>query len=124
MANEITVSIALALANGSLRDNVSYLSDQVNQSANELLRKVVNIPTTAGGTVISTSEVTTLGYMYVVNLDPTNFVKYGPTSGGSIVDFGKLKPGEHAVLRLMTGISLRFIADTAACDVLVVVYND
>lgn len=124
MANEISIGIAESVTNGELRHSMPLTTDLIDQTTKALLSKVESVPTTAGGTVISTTGITALGYLYVKNLDATNFVKYGPTSAGAIVDFGKLKPGEQAILRLMPGISLRFISDTAACLVGFVFYDD
>lgn len=126
MANEITVQQALQVSNGSLVDRMPLETDLVTQNTSGpvILSKVESIPTTAGGTVISTTGITTLGWLYLKNLDTTNFVKYGPTSAGAIVDFGTLKPGEQALLRLTAGIVLRIIADTAACRVFYKIFDD
>lgn len=76
--------------------------------------------THAGVAVVGTSEedlgigdISTLGYLYIKNLDSTNFITYGPKSGGVMIDFGRLRAGEHAVIRLEPGITLRWVADTA-----------
>jgi hypothetical protein len=75
--------------------------------------------------IIGTSEeavdfgdVATLGYLYLVNLDATNFITFGPDSGG-MVEMGKLLPGEAALVRLKPGITVMAKADTANCNVLV-----
>jgi hypothetical protein len=49
-----------------------------------------------------------------------NFVKFGPKSGGVMVEFGRLYPdGSAASLDIgPSGVTLRMIADTAACKVL------
>lgn len=124
MANEITETVALSLNNGNLKDNIVLETKQITQSTQWSFRDVLSIPTTAGGTVISTTGITALGWCYVKNLDATNFVKLGPTSGGAIIDMIKLKPGEFCLFRLMTGITLRAISDTAACKILIVIYDD
>lgn len=124
MANEITTQVGLSLANGSLNDRVVLESDQVTQTIQWVLRDVLSIPTTAGGTVIATTGLTTPGYCYVKNLDATNYVELGPTSGGAIIPFGKLKAGEQCLVRLAAGISLRALANTAAVKILIVIYDD
>jgi hypothetical protein len=53
--------------------------------------------------------------MFVRNMDVTNFVKI--RAGSGLTDLIKLKPGEFALFRLMTGITPYAIADTAACDI-------
>jgi hypothetical protein len=126
MADEITVGIRLKVDNGQLDDEIVFNTDLVTQNTADpiILRKVESIPTTAGGTAISTTGITTLGWMYVKNLDGTNYVTIGPDSGGSIVSFIKLKPGEHCVFRLQTGITIRMLANTAAVRVLYALYDD
>lgn len=74
--------------------------------------------------VYSTGDITKLGLMSVENVDPTNFFDVGPDSGGAIVPFVRLKPGESYVFRLVPGITIRGIADTAACRALVKIYED
>lgn len=124
MANEITASAALQVVNGSLKKYFPFETKQINQTTQWAFDDVLSIPTTAGGTVITTTGITALGWCYVRNLDGTNFVKLGPTSGGSIVDMIKLKPGEFAIFRLMTGITLRAIADTATCKIFIGIFDD
>lgn len=126
MANEINVQIALSLSNSNLKDRVVLEADSIDQNtANPIMiGKVESIPTTAGGTAISTTGITTLGWMYVKNLDGTNYVTIGPESGGAIVSFIKLKAGEHAIFRLQTGITIRMLANTAACRVYYKIYDD
>lgn len=124
MANEITMAATLRDINGSLRDEFAYETKQITQSTQWVFRDVLSIPTTAGGTVISTTGITALGWCYVKNLDATNFVTIGPDSGGAIVSFVKLKPGEFAVFRLMTGITIRALANTGAVKILIGVYDD
>lgn len=85
---------------------------------------VMSVPTTGGGTVLTVTNVTTLGWIVLTNLDLTNFVTYGPTSGGAIVALGKLKPSETAILRLKPGVTLRLLADTAAAQVAYKLFQD
>lgn len=63
------------------------------------------------------------GWVIIKNLDSTNFVKYGPKSGAAMVDFGRLYPGMASMFYLASGVTLRMIADTAACDVLIEAIN-
>lgn len=122
MANEISISIATQLANGELKDEVAYLTDQVNQTTKNMWANTIDVTTAEAD--VAPVGLTALGYCYIKNLDSTNFIKYGPKSGGAMVVLGKLKAGEHTVLRLMTGITLRWIADTATCKVLIRIYDD
>lgn len=66
---------------------------------------------------------TTQGHAVIRNLDATNYVEIGPESGGVIVPTIKLKPGEFAYLPLVPNVTLRARANTAACRVLVKIYD-
>jgi|SRR5581483_5940757 len=122
MANELQFTGGTSLANGSLSDSTPAQTLLVNQAAAALLSKVVSIATSA--TDLSTTGITTLGWAWFQNLDPNNYVQYGPKSGGAMVVMGQLNPGEWALLRLVPGITVTLQANTAACQVLVKIYNN
>jgi hypothetical protein len=124
MADEISVAVSLSDTNG----NFTFPKVGSTKSITQNVQGgggpgIVSIPTTAGGTVIS-PVITTLGWAYFKNLDLTNYVDIGPTSGGAIVAFARLKPGEETVIRLTPGITLRALANTAAVNLDVRVLND
>jgi len=74
---------------------------------------------------VDLSEFATLGWVWMRNLDDTNYVTWGPKSGASMVALGRLEPGEPAgPFRLEPGITLRMVADTAACKVQVNAFPD
>lgn len=122
----LLITYGTNLVNGSLVDSVptAQLSVAQNTSPGQIYSATPSIPTTAGGTVIDLSSLTTLGYIVLINTDPTNYVTYGPESGGSMVALGRLNPGEAAQLRLDHGITLRALAHTAAVVLLVKAYAD
>lgn len=122
MAGELRASITTQLTNGSLVDPSLTSSSSITQTTALFDACVCSVTTSEGD--IAFPSVSTLGWMRIRNLDGTNFVKYGPKSAGSMVVFGKLKAGEEAWLRLMTGITLRMVADTATCKVQIRIYND
>lgn len=122
MANEITIAATISSVNGELtvaRTGPTQL--QVDQAKSEYHVVFQNIGTVAE--TIDTSAVTTEGYCLMKNLDATNFITYGPDSTGQ-VDFGKLKAGEVALFRIKDAITLKATADTAACDVILHLWND
>lgn len=63
------------------------------------------------------------GFLCLTNLDATNFVEWGPKSGGAMVALGKLMPLQSAVLQLKPGVTLRWAANTAACKVKAILYR-
>lgn len=122
MANEIRVTQQINVQNGEL--NVTYpsgnLADTFDQAA-------VGGPT-PGYVTIGTSEesetfseLSTLGWLMMHNLDDTNFVEWGFATG----DYGgRLEPGEKALFRLNPGTTLYLKADTAACKMVLNAFED
>lgn len=120
MANEINVQLNAQLANGALVDQISA-TKQINQGTQDKFDHVFSCTTSDTALTIT---VGTMGWCFITNLDSTNYVAYGPTSGGAIVNFGKIKPGETHALRLYPGITFRAQANTATCLVRIIVWND
>lgn len=71
---------------------------------------------------ISFGDVTP-GLVIMENLDSTNFIKYGPKSGGAMIEFARIAPGGFAVIQLQGSAIIRAIADTAAVKVRIRGYN-
>lgn len=122
MANEITIAANISAINGSLtlpRTGTTQLQvDQTNAGYHAITQ---NVGTSAE--TLDTTALTSEGYAVMINLDATNYITYGPDSTGQ-VDFGKLKAGEMTVFRFEPGIVLKATADTAACDVFLLVLED
>ena len=123
MADEITAVSQITLSNGSNHEQwVS--SDNIDQAAEGSIKKTLGIGTSEE--VIDLDDISTPGWCMLQNLDATNFVEWGPTSGGSMVVAGRLIPGEppSGPFRLDPSISLRMQADTAACLVKLMILED
>lgn len=114
MANEITINISGTLSNGSLADTFSD-SDQITQTTQGASQGVVSVTTSEAD--LSLGSVAS-GLIILKNLDATNYVKYGPKSGGAMIEFGRLEPGQVNLVRLPSGVTLRWIANSATCKVL------
>lgn len=113
MANELTINVAAECVNGSFRSRFDLGNAlKVDQAAIGAVAGVVSIGTSEED--LALTELATPGYAFFRNLDATNFVRLGPKSGGSMVAFAKLLPGEVAMIRLAAGVTIRAIADTAA----------
>lgn len=121
MADELQLTLSGTYTNGSLKDLIQSETLKVTQTTKGFLKHVFSIG--ASAETITFTDITTLGWLYLKNLDATNFVTYGPDSSGQ-VDFGKLKPGEFALMRVKPGITIKATADTAACKVLVAMWED
>ena len=122
MAREITVNITAQLKNGALLDAFTPGAINVTQTTASANSRIIDAATS--DTAYSFADVTTMGWLILQNLDPTNYVAYGPTSGGALVNFGKMKPLEYAILRLYPGITFRMQANTGVCKVLAKLWND
>jgi len=116
MANEITVSGNLSCDNGGFKFSTREGSIRVTQTAQGGGGPGVVSVTTSDATV-ALANVSTPGYLFVKNLDSTNYVEIGPTSGG-IVPFIRLRAGEFAVFRVAASATIRAQANTATCKVL------
>ncbi len=122
MANEIQINIQAFLKNLLLTDSFAPGNIQINQTTQLADGRVIAVAT--ADTAYTFADIVTYGWMMLYNMDPTNFVIHGPTSAGAIVNYGKMKAKEPAILRLYPGITLRMKADTAICNVLAKIWND
>jgi len=116
MADEIRISASMSVENGNLSFSQNYGSKSYDQT---------NIGGPTPGMVeIGTSEetqafseLTTPGWVTIQNLDDTNFVQWGFSTG---VYGGKLLAGDTAgPFRLNGSTTLYLKADTAACRVVI-----
>lgn len=112
MANEFTITAKIQDINGNLI--IKHLPDPffVTQTTAGAVQGCISIPTS--DTVITLTGIATSGWAFFCNTDATNYIELGPTSGGAIVPFARLYPGEKCVIRLTPAIVLRAIAHTGA----------
>jgi hypothetical protein len=123
MANELQITMSANLANGTLKDSFQPGTVQVTQNAKGEFAITASVGTSEQDLTVP-SDLVTLGYAFLRNLDAANFVEYGPKSAGVMVPFGKLKAGEVACVRLFPGITIRWKADTAPVQVQIKILND
>lgn len=120
MADEITVQTLLQVRNGQLQETLAYPATTFTQAA-------VGGPTPGYVTIgtveesITFSELTTLGWLEMRNLDTTNYVEWGFSTG---VYGGRMEAKEPALFRLNPGTTLYLRANTAACKCLVRAFQD
>ena len=122
MADEITIAINGTISNGNLSQTFNKGSLSITQTNRESDGGVESVATSEEDLTIA--NITTNGWLFLRNLDATNYITYGPKSGGAMVALGKLKAGEVACLRLYPGVTLRWIADTAAVKVEWLLWGD
>ena len=122
MANEITVNQRLKLANGNLSPGEwKFTNLRFDQATAEMDSFVQNIGTSEEDVTFS---VTTHGWFLMRNLDATNYVQWG-AKDTTMKTIGRMEAGETAgPFRMEPGVTLRMAANTAACDVLFVMFNN
>jgi hypothetical protein len=113
MADEITLTLKMAVLKGALAHTENPGAISVTLSGTNATGGVQNISTTAEA--LTMGDVSSPGYAYFRNTGTTNFVELGTGTGGSFVGFAKLKAGEAAVVRLTTAAPTAR-ANTAAVD--------
>lgn len=114
MANEISVQMSLKITNGNA-DFRRRISKNITQAASG--------GPTPGFLTIGTSEestafaeLTTEGLVLIENYDGTNYIEWGFSTG---VYGGKIPAGEFALFRCKPGLTLYYVANTAACKAFV-----
>lgn len=119
MANEINIQASLILDNGS--NTFSKIeSDRFDQTS-------YGGPTPGFLTIgtseesESFSELTNVGWCLMKNLDSTNFIEWGFSTG---VYGGRLEAGEVALFRFKPATTLYLKADTAACQMTIYALED
>jgi len=120
MADEITHTLRLSLANGTLKDDNNPGKITVTQTTKTFFKSVVSIGTAEE--TVTFAELTTPGVAFLLNLDTTNYVQWGVSTG---VYVGRLKGADiPACLRLDGSATTLYLkANTAACRVLITVYD-
>lgn len=111
MAQEITITAGVTVANGSIKGGGS-LTIRADQTTAGVIQNRQSIPT--ADTVVTFTGITAPRWVQITNRDTVNFVKLGPTVTGAIAPLIRLKPGESAPFPIEPGAVLRAIADTAA----------
>ncbi len=119
MANEISVTVSLALDNGESSHSVSK-TYKADQSAKSLLDHVQTIGTSEEA--ITLGDTGAGGFCYLENLDSANYVSI--RQGTATTNMVRLKAGEAHVLRWDAATTAPYaIADTAAVRLRVVIYE-
>lgn len=119
MANEIAVNISIQVNNANLKDQFANGTLYVTQTTQGgPTPGYVTIGTTEES--YSFGELATLGWIAFKNLDTTNYVEWGFSTG---VYGGKIMPGEEGTFRLKPGTTMYFKANTAACKMIIKAYN-
>lgn len=121
MANEISINVRMKVANGSSLFDFAPATDFITQAAvGGPTPGMVTIGTTEE--TIAFTELGTEGWFVMQNLDTTNYVQWGFSTG---VYGGRMEAGETAgPFRLEPSTTLYLIANTAACKVVAYALED
>ena len=119
MSINLTVACQTSLA-GETPITINPGTQSITKAGKGKYQSTLSV-TTSEKTVSTYGELTTEGLIFVRNLDATNFVRLGFSTG---VYGMKVKPGETFVFRLVPGATVYLIADTATCLVDIDVLED
>lgn len=123
MANEITITANMTCTNGGFAFATKESAVRINQTTQGGGGPGV-VTVTTSDTALSLGTFTTKGYCFIKNLDSTNYVEFGPESGGAIVKLLKLKAGEYAMFRIVNSATLRAQANTASVKCYIAIIED
>lgn len=110
MANEITVAqttetgfaAKVTLENGDLKRERKLIAKSYTQATKGSSSHLQSIPTTAAGTALTVTNLSTLGMGFFKNTDANNYVEIGIQTGGVFYVLIKLKPGAECWIHLGT----------------------
>lgn len=118
MADELSTSLEVSYSKNGVTEEISE-TDLITVTGSELVKYIQSVGTSEEALELG-QDIGTPGYVYLKNLDDTNFVSIRRASGeGNMI---KLLPGEWAWFR-MAATAPYAIADTAACRLKVVVFE-
>lgn len=114
MSKEVTINFQLQYGDSlGVADSLQLANASYSVTTKVIARVPGIAPTTAAA--LNLGGVTSLGYVAIINRDPTNFITLLTGTGG--VTFAKLWPGQGALFFFGSGVTAPFIkADTAVCQ--------
>jgi len=118
VSNEISISVGMSVSKGGVQDS-RFDSVNIDMSGDAITHhtQVVGIVEEA---IVVPADLTTFGFVLLKNLDDTNFIEIGKTTGVYTI---KLKAGELALFRV-DGSTLFALANTAACNMEIFLIED
>lgn len=117
MANEITASASLSVAKGGATISGSG-SKTADMAGDQMLSNVQIVTTSAAALVVG--SVVTVGYIWLKNMDATNYIEVALDSAVSTQIFAKLLAGDVTLIKAATA-TIYVKANTASCNLAVAV---
>jgi hypothetical protein len=122
MANELVISASGRYAKGTIDIPFGRGGRQVTVTGSSVVHNIQTVGFAAEEALVM-GDVGTPGYIFIRNLDATNYVSMRPGTGDD--DLVELKPGEFALFRLARDATAPFVqADTGACDIEYYLFED
>lgn len=126
MANTLNLSVTGNWNQGNLTDSWNLVLGALTLNAQGQTGGIQNIGTSEEN--LNAGDLTTNGFLFIANLDPTNYVDWGMSDSGTMKAWGRLKPGlvasSFACGYVGPGVAIRLKANTSACNVLYKWLND
>ena len=118
MANEIKTSVSLSVQTAKGAKLNRSENKSIDMTGESILQTTQLVGTTNEALDMTNAELGTPGYVFIRNMDTTNFVSIGLSSQYTI----KLKAGEFCLFRAAAGLYADF--DTAAGYLEIIVFED
>jgi hypothetical protein len=112
MANEIKLTVQMQYESGSLKEDFVPGTVQISQSAQGAHCPTVIVNSSAEED-LTFGDIATEGLVVGRNLDSTNYVTIGPSTGGAMYPFIRVNPGEPFCFRLDPSATWRWQANSA-----------
>ena len=121
MANELQITMGLMRKDGTtVKHQLQTSTRQLDQTTKRSVQLTKAVGTTEESVDFATLDIATNGQMVLINNDATNYVEWGTTTADYC---GKIEAGGVAgPLQLNAGKTLYLKANTAACDVEIIMY--
>lgn len=117
MADELTITASLKFVKGDVSLSRSKSGIRIDVTGDKHIDMVQEIGTSEEA--LSLGEAGAGGYMLLENLDTTNYIEIRANTG--VADLVKLKAGEVAMFRTAADAVPYAIANTAACDLRIII---
>lgn len=125
MATRLRYNLNVNIEHGLFKRDLVAAGREVELTDQGAASGIMGATTASDGVALDVGDVTTPGWLYLRNLDETNFAVFGPDNGaGALIEVGYLKPGEEAWFRLHPTATLRIAGDTSTVKIQYELFSD
>lgn len=121
MAGEIRIAKSIRLVKGAMKHEFTPTSLSLDQAGVLVYDSVQNVGTTEETAGPTFGDIGTEGWCCIYNLDPTNYVQVGFSTG--VYGMRLRGAGAPADFFIEPGATVYLKANTAACNVRIIVYE-